>query len=325
MKISIIIPIYNVAPYIEKCLLSVIKQTYKNIEIILIDDCGNDNSMDIVKHYYEEYKSSLEIKLLFHTNNLGLSAARNTGIRNSSGDYVYFLDSDDTITNDCIESLVTPLMREKVDFVFGDFYVTNYDSPFFHHYLEEKSYYKKNGDILSTLANGKWNMMACNKLINRKFLLKHNLFFKEGILHEDLLWSFKLACSANSMYAIKNKSYLYFIREGSISQKLTSKNFNSYDEIIKDSFTYIKENKILYNKDIHNIFESLKFLFLRNMYSIIPNNELLLTYKLYREKSFSNKYFLQNNFKRIIRDFHLFFPEKIGFYYIIILIKLIKS
>ena len=327
LKVSIIIPVFNVANYVEKCILSVFRQTYTNIEVILIDDCGTDNSMDIVNSTISKYKAS-NIKIISHSFNKGLSAARNTGLKIATGDYVYFLDSDDTITIDCIESLVSPLIKEKVDFVLGDFEVINSNSPFFHHYLEEKYYYKKNGEIISTLANGRWYMMACNKLLNREFILEHNLYFKEGILHEDLLWSFKLACSANSMYAIKNKSYVYFIREGSITQKLTYKNFKSYDEIIKDIFVYIKENNIQYNTDVYNIIESLKFLFLKNMHNIISYDKLLESYIKYRKSSFSYKdiftSILHNNYRRNIRDLHYLFPSQIGFYYIITLIKLMN-
>ena len=93
MKISIIIPIYNVAPYVERCLYSALNQSYEDIELVLVDDCGTDNSMNIVSEVVEKYVGNKKILLFKHEHNLGLSAARNTGIKNATGDYLLFLDS----------------------------------------------------------------------------------------------------------------------------------------------------------------------------------------------------------------------------------------
>ena len=95
-KVSIVIPVYNVEPYIEECLQSVMRQSYRGeIECILIDDCGTDNSMGIAVQLIEEYNGPIDIKVMHHEHNQGLSAARNTGIDAACGDYIYFLDSDD--------------------------------------------------------------------------------------------------------------------------------------------------------------------------------------------------------------------------------------
>lgn len=88
MKVSIIIPVYNVAPYVEECIQSVLRQDYKNLEIIIIDDCGTDNSMELVEKLVKN--SSRDIVILKHDYNKGLSAARNTGIRRATGDYIFF-------------------------------------------------------------------------------------------------------------------------------------------------------------------------------------------------------------------------------------------
>lgn len=88
MKVSIIIPVYNVAPYVEECIQSVLRQDYKNLEIIIIDDCGTDNSMELVEELVKN--SSRDIVILKHDYNKGLSAARNTGIRRATGDYIFF-------------------------------------------------------------------------------------------------------------------------------------------------------------------------------------------------------------------------------------------
>lgn len=96
-KISIIVPIYNVEKYIKSCIDSIIQQDYPNIECIFVNDCTQDKSMIIVNNCLNKYKGSIEFKIINHENNLGLSAARNTGVKRSTGDYLYFLDSDDEL------------------------------------------------------------------------------------------------------------------------------------------------------------------------------------------------------------------------------------
>ena len=106
MKISIIVPVYNVEQYIKECFDSIAAQTYKgDIECIFVDDCGQDDSVAILEKLIAEYHGPMQFSIVHHEHNKGLSGARNTGIRKASGDYLYFLDSDDSITSDCIEKL----------------------------------------------------------------------------------------------------------------------------------------------------------------------------------------------------------------------------
>ena len=107
-KVSIIIPVYNVVDYIERCWKSVNAQTYSDIELIFVDDCGTDESISKLETLISE-GSRFPVQIIKHKKNRGLSAARNTGIEASSGDYVYFLDSDDDLVPSCIEELVAPL------------------------------------------------------------------------------------------------------------------------------------------------------------------------------------------------------------------------
>ena len=106
VRISIIVPIYNVEPYIERCLRSVMIQTYSNIECILVDDCTLDNSMKICDCLLGNYIGPIEFKVLHHDHNRGLSAARNTGTDAATGEYIFYLDSDDEITPDSISLMV---------------------------------------------------------------------------------------------------------------------------------------------------------------------------------------------------------------------------
>lgn len=216
MKISVIIPVYKVEKYIQDCLESVIHQSYEgDIECLLVDDCSPDKSCEIIETIVKAYKGKIQFKLLHHSKNRGLSAARNTGMENATGDYILFLDSDDRIEEDCLEKLAAPLSNHPYDFVIGD-YKTDPEDAVCDALLslDKGAYFKEN--ILSAFVHKNYYGMAWNKLCSKDFLLRYKLFFKEGLLHEDELWSFQMACKAKSMYVVKSVTYVYSIREGSI-------------------------------------------------------------------------------------------------------------
>ena len=225
MKISIIIPIYNVAPYVERCLYSALNQSYEDIELVLVDDCGTDNSMNIVSEVVEKYVGNKKILLFKHEHNLGLSAARNTGIKNATGDYLLFLDSDDEIPLNAVE-LLLEATNENPDFVIGNIKVLGSDK-FSFYFSIPSGVIQGNELILDSFIKDKWYSMAVNKLIKKEFLLNHHLFFKEGILHEDELWSFILATKANKMSVVKDYTYHYYIRNDSITGKISIRNYES--------------------------------------------------------------------------------------------------
>ena len=124
MNVSVIIPIYNVEQYIEECIASVAAQTYKDFDIIAINDCSTDSSLEILRECIDKYNSPKDrISIIDHERNRGISAARNTGILHSTAEYVYFLDSDDTITPDCLEKLVKASLQhgKSMDMVVGNY------------------------------------------------------------------------------------------------------------------------------------------------------------------------------------------------------------
>ena len=239
MKVSIIIPVYNVEPYIEACLNSVINQTYHNLEIIVVDDCGTDNSMKIVNQIIKQNSSNTEIKSIHHSQNRGLSAARNTGILNATGDYIFFLDSDDTLPNNAIEKLVSNIYIYKdLDFVIGG--IKTYGDRAYTYPLHSKPYIDNNEEILNDYLLFKWNVMACNKLIKKDFLISNNIQFLEGFYHEDMDFSFKLAIHANQMACCYDITYNYLIRNASITTNRKCKNFTDYINILHSNLEKLK-------------------------------------------------------------------------------------
>lgn len=246
IKITIVVPIYNVAPYITDCIQSIMRQTYQGkMECLLIDDCGTDNSIEIVEGILKSYQGKIDFKICNHDRNRGLSAARNTGINHATGEYIYFLDSDDEITSDCIEKLSSPLNKESYDFVIGGYRITGikHSAP---PLLLADGMALKDLNIMQDYYDGKWYMMVCGKLCNLSFLRKNQLFFEEGLIHEDELWSFQLACLAQSMYVVNQETYIYKIREGSITmnQKTQERKAVAFQKIIGCMADFLLERNI---------------------------------------------------------------------------------
>ena len=215
--ISIIIPVYDVEPYIEDCIRSVMAQDYQGLlECILVDDCGMDRSMEIAQNMINANTSSVQFRIVHHEQNRGLSAARNTGMKEAQGEYCYLLDSDDEVTPDCIRLLANSLINRSYDMVIGEFAVLGAEDKYPHLYWEE-GIHLGHGEICSGYYHGKWFPMAVAKLYNMEFLRKHKQFFLEGVIHEDELWSAELACILESVYVVNRSTYLYKVRTGSIT------------------------------------------------------------------------------------------------------------
>lgn len=120
VKVSIIIPVYQVSAYIERCIRSVLNQTYKEIECIIVNDATQDDSIEKCQQLIENYRGEIRFKIVNHNANRGLSAARNTGIDAASESYIFYLDGDDEISSDCIEKLVKPCKKDgSIEMVMG--------------------------------------------------------------------------------------------------------------------------------------------------------------------------------------------------------------
>ena len=321
MKISIVIPVFNVEPYIEDCLKSVASQTYKgDIECIIVNDCTPDGSCAIIERFIENNNGSIEFKLLHHTVNRGLSAARNTGIDAATGEYIYFLDSDDEITTNAIELLTEQLKQKKYDFVIGNYETIGSDIKFPPLLLEHGAI-QENENIRNTFFAEQWYMMAWNKLCKLDFLRKEKLYFKEGLLNEDNLWSFQLACTAQSMYVIKEDTYRYKVRESSITGKLQlRKKISAFATITQEAFAWSQKKKLTGNEAVLQ-----QLLFYRNI--ALGNIFTLPTYKerkeMYMEccrkiriknlKLFSKRLLTK---KAMLREFYNYLPGILGYWYL---------
>ncbi|MFA7687943.1 MAG: glycosyltransferase [Moheibacter sp.] len=236
MKVSINIPVYKCEKYILRCLESVKSQTYKNLEIILVNDQTPDNSLEIVEKFIVE-NPALTIKLIHHPENMGLSVVRNTGIDNSTGKYIYFLDSDDEITEDCIELLVNDIESKKVEMVIAQnrwVDMRNHstkDFGFPTHSLQKV--YRNNESIFQAYSENKFPVVSWNKLISLDFIRTNNIYFVPGLFAQDELWFFHLILKINSLSIIDNITYWYYLHSESVIFNRTKRNFENHQTIVE--------------------------------------------------------------------------------------------
>ena len=247
-KISIVVPIYNVENYIEACIDSIIQQDYPYIECLLINDCTPDNSMNIINNHLKNYKGTTIFKIINHDSNLGLSAARNTGVKNATGKYIYFLDSDDELySSNSISTLAKETeLYPQADFIVGNIQLINSSKKSLSYNFKEHKVVSDNIQILNDYIESKLYMMAWNKLINKDFFIKNQLWFLEGHLHEDERFSLQLASCAQCMVYSTHKTYKYKIRAtGAITSQVTIKHILDSKYIVSENTkTLLQHNNL---------------------------------------------------------------------------------
>lgn len=244
VKISVIIPIYNVENYVEECLDSVLGQGMESVEIICVNDASTDNSLHIVERYVEK---NMNIRVLNHSQNRGLSAARNTGLADAKGKYVLFVDSDDMILPGTLQELYEAAESKCVDIAYFNMkkiYESDME-PSKEPVVLYNSYegiYSGQELFSKYIQNNEIKIEAWRQLIRRDFLLEKEIMFYEGILHEDNLFSFFCAMEADRVIDVNKEYYLYRQHKGSIMSSMTSKRMKSMYIVCLEVFEYWKNH-----------------------------------------------------------------------------------
>lgn len=242
-KISVIIPVYNVEEYLERCVDSVLAQTFTDIEVILVDDGSTDNSGKICDEYAEK---DPRISVI-HKENGGLSDARNSGIEAANGKYIGFVDSDDYIDTDMYEFLYGIAQKENADVAMCELYHCYAGKEIFRH---PSDYYKVTdniGAIHCVLESRITSVTTVNKLYLRE--LFNNLRFRKGKTAEDAFIMVDLLSKAKTVVITNAQKYYYFHRAGSI----TTKPFNIRDLDAIEAYEYNAKRALEISPDLADV------------------------------------------------------------------------
>lgn len=222
ITLSVIIPVYKVSPYVERCLKSVISQSYDHFECILVDDASPDDSIAKCERMIAGYEGNISFRILRHEKNRGLSAARNTGTDAARGDYILYVDSDDYLSDDCVEKLLAPVVADRsIEMVYGGHIIFSDNGK-----KRLPKIYKCEGAEFKTLREVRnfyldrqsaFIHAAWNKLTSRDFIRRHGLRFEEGLLWEDALWTFFEMKHLSHLVFIPDVTYFYYQRPDSIT------------------------------------------------------------------------------------------------------------
>lgn len=233
--VSVIVPVYNVEKYLKKCLDSILKQTYSNIEVILVDDGSTDGSGRICDECVKKDKRFRVV----HQKNGGVAVARNTGLSKAKGEYIAFIDSDDWVKKEYIERLMQEAQEKNADVVQCEQITVSKENEYIIYDDAEKynkviSGYEACEEMLyqNVVTSALWGKIIRSKLFD-------GLSFKSGIIHEDLLMLYRIFKKAKEVSVIGDLLYYYFEREDSLIRKAFSKNtldvLDVVDEILEDT------------------------------------------------------------------------------------------
>lgn len=248
-KVSVIVPIFNVEKYLNACIDSIVNQTYKNIEIILVDDGSKDNSPVICDKYTKTYNNIITI----HKSNEGLGLARNSGLKIATGKFVTFVDSDDFLKKNTIEELVKKVLITGSDTVIGGFErVTDDGKILFVERYDEKVY--SGADVLTcffphllgSLPNKKDSMRPSvwNALYNLSIIKKYEIKFpsEREFITEDMIFDMYYYKYAKKVCITSNSNYIYRYNNASLTNKYKSDRFDKIKYLYNFVFDFFKNN-----------------------------------------------------------------------------------
>ncbi len=307
MKISIIIPVYNVSSYIEQCFRSILNQSFSDLEVFFVDDCGSDNSVNLLLSLMggkeETDFGGKQFKILHHTQNKGVGEARNTGLNSATGDYVFFLDSDDSIADNCIETMVDYALKTQADIV---------ESKVHTYYLEERTpicgFWDNSEKIKQIFYDRQVHPEPWGRLVKKELIDKNKFRFPAKIVMEDVPWGLELFCNAQSLCLIPDKLYYYTARPDSImSKKNFNKRFDDFAKVLSLCLAIADKYNELKSVFFINWLEYNKAVFFRNIVDLGTPNQLKWYYKNVIRKIHPVPQLNKDNI-------HYLFPSFIGFY-----------
>lgn len=254
MELSIIVPVYNVEEYVLECLNS-IRDLSCDYEIIIINDGSTDKSIERINEFTNTFNGNIKV---ISQNNAGLSSARNIGIQNAKGNYIFFLDSDDFIDKNIFELFLRDVINDNVEVGFANYrYLKNGAIIANKETIYRQQILKKRNDVVDGLTYGDIvfdkfhnfiNVEACFLLVKRRVLIDNNISFKTGIYHEDTLFTITCLSYAHRVRYYEYPFYIYRMRDNSIMRtpdvKIINKKFYDKGVIARELFELKKKKNI---------------------------------------------------------------------------------
>ncbi len=278
-KISVIVAVYNTEKYVERCLNSLLNQTYQNLEIIVVEDDSTDNSKEVLKKYSHNDK----VKLIYNKKNSGLSYSRNVGLENATGSYIGYIDSDDYVDLDYYEKLMQSIIDSKAEIAICDIKVVDEDT---------------NTEVISRCCNNDeftvYNVVdnglaasACNKLFKKELISKYK--FAEGKVNEDI--AVVIPTIVNAKMITYAKTYYYYVQRGGSIQNsgFSDKRFDIFYGV-KTTLERIKDNKD---------YESLKDAIVFNQLIV------LLIYVIPKEKNWNRRKEILKKYNELVYEYQI--------------------
>lgn len=255
IKVSVIVPVYNVEEYIEKCINSIVNQTLQEIEVIIVNDGTTDNSQQIIDSFVEKYPNKV---FSYIKENGGLSSARNYGIAKAKGEYIAFVDSDDCIDLNMYKELYEKASEGSFDLVCCNFYEVRdgKNVPCSCHLISDK---KSHNEIKEAMID--FYPSAWNKLYKKELFEKTAIRFKDNIWFEDVEFIYRLLPFIQSIGVVEKNLYYYLIREGSITSTNDFRIYH-YIENWNEIITFYKQNGIF-----EEYYDIIEYCYVRYLYA----------------------------------------------------------
>lgn len=221
--VTIAIPVYNVEKFVERAVLSALSQTFESIEFLIIDDKGTDKSIDVIRNVISNHSRGKNVRIIDHIVNKGTGATKNTAIREATGKYLFFMDSDDYIEPYCIEILYKYMLEADYDFVAASYRKIDENNNFIPGIVYQRHAFECSRELLEYyyVYRNEFVFATWNKLYNLSFLRDNNIDCIPHHLCEDQIFSFQLLFSANKALLVPDVLYSYFLNQGSIINRIS--------------------------------------------------------------------------------------------------------
>mgnify|MGYP003521091291 FL=1 len=240
IKVSVIVPIYKVEKFIERCVRSLLEQTLQEVEYIFVDDATPDKSIDILRTVMAEYPNRTgQIKVLVHEKNKGLPVARNTGLAVACGEYIFHCDSDDYVEVDMLEQLYGEVVKKNADIIWCDWFLTFEKNE---RYMKQPDYADSQEALKAMLSGGmKYNVW--NKLVKRSLYLDHQICFPDGYgMGEDMTMMMLFVHAKNVAYLSKAFYHYVKLNTGAFSQTYSDKHLVELQNNVNRIVSFMQQN-----------------------------------------------------------------------------------